>query len=293
MSNASAEIFDRGYRAYDGPRTGISTAMQAVGVSAVQRALGLRRKFRFKIVPLLTVVVAYLPAIGFLAVAILLPSDLAGQIVPEYSSYFGIINVLMVLMAAFVVPEVMGSDRRTGMLGLYLASPLTRWHYLAAKLLAIILVMSLVTLLPVVFQMVGYSFLDIGPDGFVEILKTLLRIGVSGFILSIFFTLFGMAASTFTDRHLFASAGIVILIVASEAFTSTLVQVADAPEWIQVFGLLSMPANLISRVFDESGIDSGRIESLSNLGSLGVWLGFCALFAALITIGYRRLEVTK
>jgi len=291
MSNA--EIFDRGYRAYDGPRTGINTAVQAVGTSTIQRALGLRRKFRFKIVPLLTIIVAYLPAMAFMGVAILLPGDLAGEIVPEYASYFGLINILMVLLAAFVVPEVMGSDRKTGMFGLYLASPLTRWHYLASKFVAIIMVMSLVTLLPVAFQMVGYSFLDIGPDGFVEILKTLGRIIASGFILSIFFTLFGMAASTFTDRQLFASAAIVILIIASEAFTSTLVDVADAPQWIRVFGLLSMPTNLISRVFDESGIDSGRIDELSGLGSFGVWAGFCAVFAALILFGYRRLEVTK
>ncbi len=293
MSNTSAEIFDRGYRAYEGPRTGIGTAMRSVGVSTVQRALGLRRKFRFKIVPLLTVAVAYLPAIGFLAVAILLPADLAGQVVPEYAGYFGLINILMVLLAAFVVPEVMGSDRKTGMFGLYLASPLTRWHYLISKFVAIIMVMSLVTMLPVIFQMVGYSFLEIGPDGFVEILKTLGRIIASGFILSIFFGLFGMAASTFTDRQLFASAAIVILIVASEAFTSTLVDQANAPDWIRIFGLLTMPANLIARVFGETGVDAVRIEGLSDLGSLGVWVGFCAVFVGLITVGYRRLEVTK
>ncbi|MFT7474316.1 MAG: ABC-2 type transport system permease protein [Verrucomicrobiales bacterium] len=290
---SSAEIFDRGYRAYDGPRTGVGTGMRAVGISAIQRALGLRRKFRFKIVPLVTIAVSYLPAIGFLAIAILLPGDLGREVVPEYAGYFGLINVLMVLLAAFVVPEVMGSDRKTGMFGLYMASPLTRWHYLTSKFVAIVMVMSLVTLLPVVFQMVGYSFLDIGPDGFTEIVKTLLRIIASGFILSIFFSLFGMAASTFTDRQLFASAAIVILIIASEAFTVTLVEGADAPEWIRVFGLLNMPANLIARVFSENSLDSPQIEGVSDLASFGIWFGFCTLFAGLVLYGYRRLEVTK
>ncbi|MGI9610619.1 MAG: ABC transporter permease [Acidimicrobiia bacterium] len=293
MSNVgNAEIFDRGYRAYEGPRTGVGTGMRAVGVSTIQRALGLRRKFRFKIVPLITIFISYVPALAFLGIAVLLPSELAGEVVAEYSGYFGLIGTMVLLLTAFVVPEVMGSDRRTGMFGLYMASPLSRWHYLVAKFVAIVAVMSLVTMLPSIFQMVGYSLLDIGPDGFGQILKTLGQIIVSGFILSIFFGLFGMAASTVTNRHLFASAAIAMLTIATGVFTGILVENTDAPNWIQLFSILRVPLELITRVFEVS-TETPRLEGVSSLAAFGAWAGYCAVFAAVILWGYRRLEVTK
>jgi len=292
VAPGAAEIFDQGYRSYEGPRTGIGSSMRAVSVSSIQRALGLRRKFRFKVVPLLTIFIAYVPALVFMGLAILLPTELAGELVQDYAGYFGLITVTMILLSAFVVPEVMGSDRRTGMFGLYMASPLTRWHYLGSKAASIIAVMSLVTLLPVIFLMIGYSFLGIGPDGFVDGLEVLGKIIVSGFVLSIFFALFGMAASTLTDRPLFASAGIVMAIIASEAFANIVVDQTDAPEWIRALGLLAMPLELIVRIWG-GGQEEVPLEGMSDLASFGLWFGACALFASVIYIGYRRMEVTK
>lgn len=290
--SGSAEIFDQGYRSYDGPRSGVGSSMRAVAVATIQRALGLRRKFRFKIVPLVTIFFSYVPALIYLGLAVLLPTELAGGLVPEYAGYFGLIGVMMVLMTSFVVPEVMGADRKTGLFGLYMASPLSRWHYLAAKFAAVIGVLSLVTLLPVVFQMTGYSFVGIGPDGFVEVIKTLGKIVMSGFILSIFFALLGMAASTLTDRHLFASAGIVLLTIASAVFSGVITDTTDAPSWIALCNVLAIPIELIARIWGATP-DLPWIEGVSTLASFLAWAGSCAAFAAVIGIGYRRLEVTK
>jgi len=291
-TQGSAEIFDQGYRAYDGPRSGVTSSMRAVAVATVQRALGLRRKFRFKIVPLVTILFSYVPALVYLGLSVLLPSELAGELVPQYAGYFGLIGVMMVLMTSFVVPEVMGADRKTGLFGLYMASPLTRWHYLAAKFVAVIGVLSLVTMLPVVFQMVGYSFVGIGPEGFVEIVKTFAKIVASGFVLSIFFGLLGMAAATLTDRHLFASAGIVLLTIASGIFTGVIVETTDAPSWIELCNVLAIPLELITRIWGATP-DIPTIEGVSTLVSFLAWAGSCVVFAAVIGIGYQRLEVTK
>ena len=288
----AAAIFDQGYRAYEGPRAGVSNAMRAVAWSTTQRALGLRRKFRFKVVPLITIFIAYVPALVFMGLAILLPTELAGELVQDYAGYFGLITVTMILLSAFVVPEVMGSDRRTGMFGLYMASPLTRWHYVAAKAGSIVAVLSLVTLVPVIFLMIGYSFLEIGPDGMVDGLEVLGKILVSGFVLSIFFALLGMAASTLTNRPLFASAGIVMAIVASEAFANIVVDQTEAPEWIRALGLLAMPLEVIVRIWG-GGQEQVPIEGMTDLASFGLWFGVCVLFASVIGVGYHRLEVTK
>ena len=286
------EIFSRGYRVYDGPRTGVRSGMLAVVVSSIQRAFGLRRKFRFKVVPLLTIIVAYIPALAFLGIAVLLPSELASEVVAEYAGYYGLISVSMILLSAFVVPEVLGSDRRTGMFGITMASPLNRWQYLVSKFGAILAVMSTVTILPVIFLLIGYTVLDIGPDGFSGVIETLVNIAISGVILSVFFALFGMAISTLTDRPLFATAGIVMSIIASEALSNIVVDNTDAPEAIRLFGLTRIPNELITRLWG-SNEDLIPLDGVSNLGSLGAWLGVVVLFGAVVLVGYHRLEVTK
>lgn len=291
-TSGTPEIFSRGYRVYDGPRTGVRSGMLAVVVSSIQRAFGLRRKFRFKVVPLLTVVVAYIPALAFLGIAVLLPSELASEVVADYASYYGLISVSMILLSAFVVPEVLGSDRRTGMFGITMASPLNRWQYLVSKFAAIMGVMATVTVLPVVFLLIGYTLLDLGPEGFSGLIETLVNIALSGVILSVFFALFGMAVSTLTDRPLFATAGIVMSIIASEALSNIVADNTDAPEAIRLFGLTRIPNELITRVWG-SNEDLIPLDGVSDLGSLAAWFGVVVLFAMTVLVGYHRLDVTK
>lgn len=292
MSTPTAEIYDRGYRPYDGPRAGVASSMRSVGLVTIQRALGLRRKFRYKIVPLLTIIIAYVPALAFLGIAVLLPGDLAEEVVPEYAGYFGLVTFTMILLTAFVVPEVIGSDRNTGMFGLYLASSVTRNRYLLAKGLAIGLVLSLVTMVPVIFQMLGYTLLEIGPDGFTEFMKVLGQTVIGGLILATLFTLVGMAAATLTNRQGFAAAGIVMLIIGSEAMSEILVSEADAPEWVRLFRFTTVPIDLIRRVFGEPpGEDP--LSNLSTLQVFGAWATACAIAFAIVVYGYRRLQVTK
>ncbi len=291
-TSGTPEIFSRGYRAYEGPRTGVRSGMVAVAVASIQRAFGLRRKFRFKVVPLITIIIAYIPALAFLGIAVLLPSELADQVVAEYADYYGFISVSMILLAAFVVPEVLGSDRRTGMFGITMASPLNRWQYLTSKFAAIMAVMMSVTLLPLVFLLIGYSLLDIGPVGFSGLIETLFNIIISGIVFAMFFALFAMAASTLTDRPLFATAGIAMSIIASEALSNVVADSTDAPEGIRLFGLVRLPNELIVRIWG-SGEDLMPLEGITNVVSFLVWLGAVLLFATTIIVGYHRLEVTK
>ena len=287
---ANAEIYDRGYRRYDGPRTGVRGASRSVWVSSVQRALGLRRKFRFKIVPILTIVIAYLPALAFMGIAVLLPSNFAEEVVADYAGYFGLISIAVILFTAFVAPELMSTDRRTGLLGLYMASPLNRGNYLVAKGTALMSVLLLVTMLPIVFLLIGYSFVDLGPDGFGETLKLLGRIAAGGVLMSIFFTLIGMAASTLTTRQGFASAGIVMLFIGSGVLAGGLVEGAGVRNEFQLANIAGLPFDVIARIFDA---EFEQIEDVSTLESVGAYGLVCLISIAVIAWGYRRLEVTK
>ncbi len=287
---ASAEIYDRGYRRYDGPRTGVRGASRSVWVSSVQRALGLRRKFRFKIVPILTILIAYVPAIAFMGIAVLLPSEFAGEVVADYAGYFGLISIAVILFTAFVAPELMSTDRRTGLLGLYMASPLNRGNYLVAKGTALMSVLLLVTMLPIVFLLVGYSFVGLGPDGFGETLKLLGRIAAGGVLMSIFFTLIGMAASTLTNRQGFASAGIVMLLIGSGALAGGLVEGAGVRNEVQLASIAGLPFEVIARIFDAP---NEQIQDVSTWEAVGAYAAVCLISIAVIAWGYRRLEVTK
>ena len=137
---AAATIGERGYRRYDGPRRGEGAAVISVWRHTIQRVLGLRRAARHKVLPFLTIIIAFLPAIAFIGVLALLPrtADDGSQstdFVPTYSEYYGFVSAAILLFVVFVAPEALCPDRRSKSLSLYLASPLRRDTYLAAKLI--------------------------------------------------------------------------------------------------------------------------------------------------------------
>ncbi len=290
MSDSNAEIFDRGYRVYDGPRTGVSTARRSVVAVSVQRALGLRRKFRFKIVPIITIFVAFAPALVFVGLAVVLPGELAEGLVVDFGGLFGLTSIAVILFTAFVTPELMINDRRSGMFGLYMASPLGRTHYIVAKLRALVTVISTVTLLPPVFLLVGYVIVGVGPDGFANTVADLLRILVAGLSIALFFSLIGMAVATVTNRVGVASAVIIMMFLASAFVATALVEAANAPNWVGAFALPAVPVDVAARIFDEP---FNQISDVSGLVTVAVFVGVMALSAAVVWVGHQRIEVTK
>ena len=291
MSNqTNAEIYDRGYRVYDGPRTGVRSAMGSVFATSVQRALGLRRKFRFKIIPIITIFVAFAPALVLVGVAAVFPTDLVADGLPTFSDFFGITGIAVVLFTAFVTPELMITDRRSGMFGIYMASPLGRVHYLAAKLRALITVVSTVTLLPVVFLLVGFLIVGAGPDGLGEIIPALIRIVVTGLLIALYYSLFGMAIATVTNRVGVASASVIMAFLASAFVANTLVEAADAPDWVRAFSLVELPVDIAARIFDEQ---FNQLADVSSAISVVIFAGVIVISALVVWFGYQRIEVTK
>lgn len=290
MTDTNAEIYDRGYRVYDGPRTGVSTARRSVVAVSIQRALGLRRKFRFKIVPIITIFVAFAPALVFVGLAVVVPSEIAEGLVVDFAGLFGLTSIAVILFTAFVAPELMISDRRSGMFGLYMASPLGRGHYVAAKLRALVTVICTVTLLPPIFLLIGYIVVGVGPEGFGNIVADLLRILVSGVSIALFFSLFAMAVATLTNRVGVGSAVIIMSFLASAFVATTLVEVADAPDWVGAFALPALPVDIAARIFDEP---FNQISNVSSIMSISVFLGVMVLSALIVWFGHQRIEVTK
>ena len=290
---SDARIIDRGYRRYDGPRLGTRGAMRSLAVHSAQRALGLRRPLSAKIFPVISVVIAYLPALVFVGMAAFLPEDIVERrLLPTYSEYYGFVTSAIIVFTAFVAPEVLCPDRRNGLLGLYLASPLNRNTYLASKAASVMGVLGLVTTGPLVLLLVAYTFEGSGPDGPGDFLLLLARILLAGGAVSAVYASISLAASSATDRRAFASAGVILLLLITSIVTAIAVEEVDGPSWLWVFNLIAMPFELAQHVFGagnqiEDGTDlSFALVALANLG----WTTAASLF---VWVRYRRLAVTR
>ena len=129
-----AQIAARGFQPYDGPRSGVAGAIRSVSWESIRATLGIGRPARTKIFPVAAVVIAYVPAIVFVGISVLIPGDLLDpNEVADYAGYYGFITLAIILFSALVAPEVLVSDRRNGMLAMYLSTPLHRGTYLTVE----------------------------------------------------------------------------------------------------------------------------------------------------------------
>lgn len=286
----AARIIDRGYRRYSGDRTGVRGAVWTVWLSSVQRALGLRRSAWAKVMPFAAVLISYVPAVVFIGqVALLGDEDVVGLELPSYGDYFPYIQAALTLVVAFVGPEVLCGDRRTGMLGIYLASPLTRDSYLAAKAAAIASVLSLVTIGPTLLMLVAYVLQGVGPDGPGGVASTLARIVGSGLFLSVLYTAVSMGVSSLTDRKAFATASLLLLLVVSSFFLGVLVEVAGLPDAAHAGNLLLGSFSFVQLVHGEAPDLEGLTLPVTSLG-LGAW---AVAGAVVCRVRYQLLQVTR
>jgi ABC-2 type transport system permease protein len=284
-----ARIFDRGYRRYEGERRGVRGAFFTLYLATLQRVLGLRRGAKAKILPVLTIGIAYLPAIVVIGISVMFPKRL-DRILPDYYEYYGFVITAILLFVAFVAPEALCPDRRYKIMGVYLSSPLSRLSYVVAKFAAVFTVLCAVTLGPVVLLLIGKSFLDVGP-AFVDLPVLLLRVFGAGIALSAFFAAVSLAIASMTDRKGFASAGFVLLAVVTQVIGRVLgVNGRFGEEKVGVLiSVLRTPSILAQQIY-------GQTAERVSFGLVPTVLAFSAMLIvalAVLVLRYRKLEVTR
>lgn len=289
MTGAVGRIHEGGYRKYEGERLGPSAALTSVVRQTVQRVMGQRRPARAKALPYLSVLIAYLPALVFVGLVALLPRGANESFIPAYHDYYSFISAAIVLFVVFVAPEALCPDRRSRVLSLYLAAPLTRTTYLLAKAVAVASVLLLVTLGPPLVLLIGRVAQGDGPDGPLAFLTVFARVTGAGLVLSLFYTGISIGISSLTDRRAFASGGTLLAILGSTTIAATFVATFELSESFLLLNL-NVPANLlVQRVYGAPGVLTSISTPLAVLAAV-VWpaAGF-----ALAWWRYKVLRVTR
>ena len=295
---ADARILDRSYRSYDGSRTGLIGAMRTVAVHSMRHALGIKRRHGAKVVPILTILLAYVPAIVFVGmVALFKATVLREDILPTYAEYYGYVSAAIFIFSAFVTPELLCPDRRSGLLGMYLASPLDRNTYLLSKAAAVIAILSIVTIGPLLLILLSYTILGQGPDSPLHWLITLGRIVAGGLCVGALHTSLSLAIASTTTRKAVAAAVIIITLVGSAVITAVLVFEGDLSVYFQLFNFLGLPFESVLRIFGEITSTRGepdyQLNEIPTAVTIAANFAWTSLFGAFVWWRYRRLAVTK
>ncbi|MGH2532752.1 MAG: ABC transporter permease [Thermomicrobiales bacterium] len=244
------EIFDRGYRHYDGPRLGRGHAYGALVRFSIKRALGIRKSWTAKIMPILLYVAVALPVVISLGIRAFLPN----ASVLEYHDFFGFIFVIEGIFVAMIAPEMLCEDRRQNVLPLYFSRALSRADYVVAKLAAVATLTLTMSLVPAAILWLGRQLLEGSPlSAMKENAGDLGRIVVAGTIIALYLGSIGLMISSFTPRKAISVAVTVIAFILSTFLAYALAAAIESPDYERFLVFLS-PTDTISgfvhRLFD-------------------------------------------
>jgi ABC-2 type transport system permease protein len=285
-----ARLYDLGYRRYDGPRERPARAILTLAEFTARRVLGLGRGARHKVLPAITLTIAYLPALFSVAYAVLASDILPADLI-TYGDYMFFIGSALALFAALVAPEALCPDKRSGMLGLYLAGPLDRTRYLLAKGGGVLAAMLLITVGPLLFMLLAFVLAGLGPSA-AETPGLLLRILAAGTVTALVYASLSMAVSSFTSRRAAAAVGVVLVLFVPVSVVRAAIE-SGAPNELDLFSSPLVVAELAYRIFGETPEDADPVTKLST------WLVAGGAFAAIVAgalvcwLRYRRVEAFR
>ena len=287
-------IYDRGYRGYDGPKTGTAGARRAVYKDGLRRILGLGRKARFKVFPWSLISIALVAAAVFIGIHWAI-GDLAesfGQGVPSYAELFDFYSAISLLFIAFAGPQLLIPDRTKGVLSVYFSRPLTVEGYLTSKVGAFATIVAGFYIVPQLVLHIGLAL--IADEGILPYLSDNLEILWKVPVITLgFVALHGalvVAFAAFIGRTGIAAAAFLGVLTAGGAVAS---QVAEAGfGGARYFALLALDQH--PRIIRDALL-SDTLEYAAEAAGFEVWVSvaiiaaFVALALVLVVPRYRRL----
>ncbi|WP_433512738.1 ABC transporter permease [Nonomuraea sp. CA-143628] len=204
-----SEIYDIGYRHYDGPRLGRGYSTRALTVHSLRGVFGLGRTARSKIIPFALGVIMLLPAVVSIAMMALLK-----QRGMAYSGFAVYMQTVVAIFLAAQAPTVVAPDLRFRVLPLYLSRPVTIIEYVAAKVIAMTAALFLLLAVPLTLIYVGELLIDMdGPPQTKEYFGAL----AMALVLALLLSSFGLAIAALTPRRGLGVASVIALYLLTSA----------------------------------------------------------------------------
>ena len=289
-----AQIFEGGFRPYVGPRLSPKRCFRSLYTYSLGRLLGRKRRFRSKLIGIAAFFVAWIGAIVQIFLAGLLSEfgDLGFDTVREYYTQVGVGVVLFTVLAT---PMLLNTDRRSGLLSLYLASPLSRRSYLNAQTSAIFSLLIVMSLVPVVVLGIVYTSLGWGPGGAGDFFMFLLRALTAALALAAVPTALAVAVCSLVRRTGMAIVVIALCLLVPQGITRLLIAEAGVASEIGVLDPLRLSRGLAKRSHALALTD----DSPGTLDAVATWvvvvanLVWVGLLSAVAHLRYGRMEVER
>jgi ABC-2 type transport system permease protein len=286
------QVYDRGYRPYEGKRGGRAAVVRALWIASMRRALGLRRSWRQKLLPWGLLVVVSIPAIVAVGIAYVTRNTGREFRFITYQEYVGVSTALL-LFVAITAPDIMCPDRRQRVLPLILSRPLTGLDYVFAKVSAIFTIVFAFGFLPQVVLFVGRMLVsDSALDYFKGHLDILWKVPLAVAVVAVYYALLGTAAAALTTRRVVAAVTFLGTLLVSTVLAHAVVENDNQRSLLTLLNLLALPLHLRDVIF-EGHVSTGSPlsgEPAAALLALVVYLAVIAICAGVLAYRYRWIE---
>jgi ABC-2 type transport system permease protein len=251
-TQATGNIYDLGYRGYEGPRLGRPTVLIGLLRQSLRESYGLGRGTRAKIAPFVLLAFAVFPAVlavGFRALAA--QAGAAEQFEQElpirHDTYESVTSLFVWLFVAAQAPELFGRDQRYGVLPLLFSRVLTRVDYALARTGGLFVAVLIVTLVPQLLLSIGGILAATDPaTGLSKELPEIPRYLAVCLLEAGVFSGIGAVVAAYTPRRAYAVAAIIALFIVPPIVVALIAQLS-VPDVARVL-LLASPSDVIDGV---------------------------------------------
>ena len=242
-------IYDLGYRGYDGPRSGRTAVTFGLLRATLSAAYGIGRGGKAKIAPFVLLALESLPAVLAVGITAIASQAGAGGALEEASpiqhpTYQGLTGTILTLFLAAQAPELFGRDQRYGVLPLFFSRLLTRTDYAFARVGGLVVAVFVLSILPHLVLTLGAILSASDPlTGLGEEAPDIPRYLAVTLQSSLLLSAVAAAVACWTPRRAYATAGIIAAFLIPSVITILIVELAvtDVARLVVLFS----PADLV------------------------------------------------